>query len=168
MTAVAFDTLKFARALRDKAKLSPEQAEGLADALVDVFDGNLATKADIYELRADVQIVRGDIEALKIQSRADTEALRLATQGDIESLRVTTEADSDNLRLSTTAGLEGLRMEIKAGLDGLRLETKADIEAVKGAIASAKVETVRWLVGAIGFQTLAVLGAVIALTRTLH
>lgn len=168
MTAVAFDTLKFARALREKAKLSPEQAEGLADALVDVFDGNLATKADIYELRADVQIVRGDIEALKIQSRADTEALRLATQGDIESLRMTTEADSDNLRLSTTTGLEGLRMEIKAGLDGLRLETKADIEAVKGAIASAKVETVRWLVGAIGFQTLAVLGAVIALTRTLH
>ncbi len=55
MTAVAFDTLKFARALREKAKLSPEQAEGLADALVDVFDGNLATKADIYELRADVQ-----------------------------------------------------------------------------------------------------------------
>lgn len=168
MTAVAFDTLKFARALREKAKLSPEQAEGLADALVDVFDGNLATKADIYELRADVQIVRGDIEALKIQSRADTEALRLATQGDIESLRVTTEADSDNLRLSTTAGLEGLRMEIKAGLDGLRLETKADIEAVKGAIASAKVETVRWLVGALGFQTLAVLSAVTALTRTLH
>ncbi|MGU3543606.1 DUF1640 domain-containing protein [Methylobacterium sp. A52T] len=168
MTAVAFDTLKFARALREKAKLSPEQAEGLADALVDVFDGNLATKADIHELRADIQMVRGDIEALKIQSRADIEALRLATQGDIESLRVTTEADSDNLRLSTTASLERLRMEIKAGLDGLRLETKAGIEAVKGAIASAKVETVRWLVGAIGFQTLAVLGAVIALTRTLH
>ena len=128
MTAVAFDTLKFARALRDKAKLSPEQAEGLADALVDVFDGNIATKADI-------QVVRSDIEALKIQTRADIEALRLTTQADI---------------------------------DGLRLETKADIEAVKGAIASAKVETVRWLVGAIGFQTLAVLGAVVALTRTIH
>ena len=117
MTAVAFDTLKFARALRDKAKLSPEQAEGLANALVDVFDGNIATKADI-------QVVRSDIEALKIQTRADIEALRLTTQ--------------------------------------------ADIEAVKGAIASAKVETVRWLVGAIGFQTLAVLGAVVALTRTIH
>lgn len=128
MTAVAFDTLKFARAPRDKAKLSPEQAEGLANALVDVFDGNIATKADI-------QVVRSDIEALKIQTRADIEALRLTTQADI---------------------------------DGLRLETKADIEAVKGAIASAKVETVRWLVGAIGFQTLAVLGAVVALTRTIH
>lgn len=124
MTAVAFDILKFARALREKAKLSPEQTEGLADALVDVFDGNLATKADIRDVQADIQVVRGDVEALKIQTRADIEALRLST--------------------------------------------KADIEAVNGAIASAKVETVRWLVGAIGFQTLAVLGAVVALTRTLH
>jgi len=124
MTAVAFDTLKFARALRDKAKLSPEQAEGLADALVDVFDGNIATKADIRDVQTDIQVVRSDIESLTIQTCADIEALRL--------------------------------------------ETKADIEAVKGAIASAKVETVRWLVGAIGFQTLAVLGAVVALTRTIH
>lgn len=124
MTAVAFDNLKFARALREKAKLSPEQTEGLADALVDVFDGNLATKADIRDVQADIQVVRGDVEALKIQTRADIEALRLST--------------------------------------------KADIEAVNGAIASAKVETVRCLVGAIGFQTLAVLGAVVALTRTLH
>ncbi len=157
MTAVAFDTLKFARALREKAKLSPEQAEGLADALVDVFDGNLATKADIRDVQAELQIVRGDIEALKIQTR-----------GDIEALRLTTQADSDSLRQSTKSDIEALRLSTKADIDSLRLETKADIEAVKGAIASAKVETVRWLVGAIGFQTLAVLGAVITLTRTLH
>ncbi|MEE7448915.1 DUF1640 domain-containing protein [Methylobacterium radiotolerans] len=168
MTAVAFDTLKFARALREKAKLSPEQAEGLADALVDVFDGNLATKADIRDVQADLQIVRGDIEALKIQTRGDIEALRLTTQADIEGLRISTKADSDSLRQSTKSDIEALRLSTKADIDGLRLETKADIEAVKGAIASAKVETVRWLVGAIGFQTLAVLGAVIALTRTLH
>ncbi|WP_342108041.1 hypothetical protein [Methylobacterium sp. SI9] len=135
MTAVAFDTLKFARALRDKAKLSPEQAEGLADALVDVLDSNLATKADIRDVQADIQIVRSQVEALKVQTRADIEALRLTTKADIDSLR---------------------------------LETKAGIESVKGAIAAAKVETVRWLVGAIGFQTLAVLGAVVALTRTIH
>ncbi len=103
----------------------------MADALVDVLDSNLATKADIRDVQADIQIVRSQVEALKVQTRADIEALRLTTKADI---------------------------------DGLRLETKADIESVKGAIAAAKVETVRWLVGAIGFQTLAVLGAVVALT----
>ena len=72
MIAVAFDTLKFARALREKAKLSPEQAEGFADVL------------------ADIQVVRGDIEALKIQTRADIAALRLTTQADIASAKVET------------------------------------------------------------------------------
>lgn len=118
----------------------------MADALVDILDSNLATKTDIRDVQADIQIVRGDIEAFKIQTRADIEALRLTTQADLEALRLSTKAD----------------------IDGLRLETKAEIEAVKGAIAAAKVETVRWLVGAIGFQTLAALGAVVALTRTIQ
>ncbi|EIZ82396.1 hypothetical protein WYO_5036 [Methylobacterium sp. GXF4] len=72
MAAVAFDTLKFARALREKAKLSPEQAEGFADAL------------------ADIQVVHGDIEALKIQTRGDIAALQLTTQADIASAKVET------------------------------------------------------------------------------
>lgn len=145
MTAAAFNTLKFARALREKAKLSPEQAEGFADALVDVLDGNLATKGDIRDVQADIQVVRGDIEALKIQTRADIEALRLTTQADSENLRVSTKTD------------------IKA----LSLEMKADIETTRGAIASAKVEMVRWIFGAIGFQTVALLGAIVTLARIL-
>lgn len=78
MTAVAFDTLKFARALRDKAKLSPEQAEGFADAPVDVLDGNLATKGDIRDVQTELQGVRSDVEALRIQTRGDIEALKAA------------------------------------------------------------------------------------------
>jgi hypothetical protein len=34
MTAVLFDTLELARALRDKAHFTPEQAEGAADAML--------------------------------------------------------------------------------------------------------------------------------------
>jgi hypothetical protein len=45
MTTIAFDTLKLARALREKAKFTPEQAEGVADALADVMTGaELVTK----------------------------------------------------------------------------------------------------------------------------
>ncbi len=58
--------------MREKAKLSPEQAEGSAD------------------VRADIQVVRGDIEALKIQTRGDIAALRLTTQADIASANVET------------------------------------------------------------------------------
>ncbi|CAA2156699.1 hypothetical protein MBRA_02135 [Methylobacterium brachiatum] len=44
---------------------------------------------------------------------------------------------------------------------------EADLEATRGAIASAKVEMVRWFFGAIGFQTLALLGAIVTLARIL-
>ena len=85
MAAVAFDTLKFARTLREKAKLSPEQAEGLADAMAEALQGDLVTKADL-----------------------------------------------------------------RAGL------------------ADTRSEIVRWVAGLIGFQTLAVIAAVVALARAPH
>ncbi|SFI75231.1 hypothetical protein [Methylobacterium brachiatum] len=85
MAGVAFDTLKFARTLRDKAKLSPEQAECLADAMAEALQGDLVTNAD---LRAE--------------------------------------------------------------------------------LAETRAEIVRWVAGLIGFQTLAIIGAVVALARSLH
>lgn len=99
MTAVTFDTLKFARALREKAHFTPEQAEGIADAMSEAFQGDVATKGDIASVRTDLR--------------------------EIE----------------------------------LRLEAK---------IEAAKADIVKWMFGTIGFQTLIILGAVIALARVLN
>ncbi|WP_318269045.1 hypothetical protein [Methylobacterium radiotolerans] len=43
--------------------------------------------------------------------------------------------------------------------------TKADLHA---ELADTRSEIVRWAAGSIGFQTLAVIGAVVALARALH
>lgn len=110
MTAVAFDTLRFVRTLRDKAKMSPEQAEGLADAISEAIQSDLATKADV-------------------------EALRLSSKSDIEATRADLRATE------------------------LRLEAK---------IEAAKADTIKWVLSAIGFQTLIIVGAVVALSRTVH
>lgn len=59
MAAVAFDTLKLARTLRSDAKMSAEQAEGIAQALAEAMSGSdVATKADIREaeLRLEARI----------------------------------------------------------------------------------------------------------------
>jgi hypothetical protein len=98
MTVAAFDTLKFARALREKAKLSPEQAEGFADAIAEAVQSDLATTTDIAGVKTDIQ------------------ALRAATRADI---------------------------------------------------AEAKADIIKWMFGTIGFQTLIILGAVIALARVI-
>ncbi|GJD34668.1 CCDC90 family protein [Methylobacterium aerolatum] len=85
MTTVAFDTLRFVRTLREKAKLPAEQAEGLADAMAEALQGDLVTKSD---LRAE--------------------------------------------------------------------------------LAETRSEIIRWVAGLIGFQTLAILGAVLAFVKVLH
>lgn len=71
MTAVAFDTLKFARALRDKAKLSPEQAVGFADATAEAIQADLATKADILAARTDLRETELRLKAKIGEVRAD-------------------------------------------------------------------------------------------------
>ena len=50
--ATTFDTLALARALRDKANFTPEQAEGTAEALASALSESLATRADLREMEA--------------------------------------------------------------------------------------------------------------------
>ena len=72
MSAVAFDTLKLARTLRDTAKMSQEQAEGIADALAEAMSGaELATKADIAAVKADIAAVKADLVAVEMGLRAE-------------------------------------------------------------------------------------------------
>ena len=150
VNAVAFDTLKFARTLRDKAHLTPEQAEGMADAMSEVFASGIPTKTDIADVRHDIEALRG------------------ATKADIDALRIATTADIDALRIATKAEFVAVRHDIKA----LRVETKTDLEAlrlsIRADIATAKSDIIRWMFGMIGFQTVAILGAVGALVRSLH
>jgi hypothetical protein len=96
MTALLFDTLRLSRTLRDKGHFTSEQAEALAEALGEASQSDLATKADIAELRTEIA--------------------------------------------------------------ELRIELKAEIAAVR-------TELLKWIIGAIGFQTVVILGALISMIK---
>jgi len=66
MVAIPFDTLKLARSLRDKAKFDPEQAEGVADALAEAFQEEVATKTDLRELELRLTIKIGSMLVITI------------------------------------------------------------------------------------------------------
>ena len=66
-------------------------------------------------------------------------------------------SDIEALRLATNADLAVVRSDIEA----LRLATKSDL-------AETKAEIVKWMFGTIGFQTIVILGAVLALSRFGH
>ncbi len=66
MTTIPFDTLKLARSLREKAHFAPEQAEGVADALSEAFQAEIATKTDLRELEYRLTIKIGSMFVVAI------------------------------------------------------------------------------------------------------
>ena len=75
-----FDTLKLARALRDRAGFSQEHAEATADALSELVAEQVATKQDVkdlgVDLRAEIAALRNDLRAEIADGRGEIATLR--------------------------------------------------------------------------------------------
>jgi hypothetical protein len=54
-----------------------------------------------------------------------------------------------------------------ARTDIATLATKADVEGVRTEIQAVKADLLKWVIGAIGFQTLVILGALVSLVKVL-
>jgi hypothetical protein len=75
----------------------------------------------------------------------------------------------DTLRLSRTLREKGHftteQAETLAEASQNDLATKADIAQLEAKLAETKADILKWMVGAIGFQTLVILGALVSLAR---
>jgi len=118
MTAAPFDTLKLARALREKAKFTPEQAEGAADAIAEAVQSDLATRTDV----------------VGAEQRLD-------------------------------GRLAGAEQRLDGRIDSVRADLRESELRLEGKIAEAKADIIKWMFGTIGFQTIVILGGLVALLR---
>ena len=84
--AIAFDTHRFVKRLTE-CGFTEQQAETLADEHVALLNANLATKADVEALRADIDALRQETKADIARVEADIEALRQETKANIESAK---------------------------------------------------------------------------------
>jgi uncharacterized protein involved in exopolysaccharide biosynthesis len=119
MAAVPFDTLKLARRL-ESAGFPPKQAGDTAEALADAMSGaELATKADLGAVRADLAAVKtelkAEIAALRAELKGDIAALRAELKGDISALRAELKADIVALK----ADIELLRRDLTIRLGSM-------------------------------------------------
>lgn len=126
MSAVAFDTLKVARKLRDTAQMSQVQAEGVADALAEAMSGaDLATKTDIAAVKVDIAAVRADIATM-------------ATKAALAE---------------ATAELRANLVEVEHHLEAKIADVLVAVANTRTEIAAAKTDTLRWVFAAVVGQT---------------
>jgi Protein of unknown function (DUF1640) len=137
-----FDTHAFVKRLT-AAGMPEAQAEVLADEQVRLIDDRLATKEDIAKLQA--------------ATKEDIAKLQAATTMDIARVH----EDIARLQAATKEDIAKLQAATKTDLREMELKIDAKIESVKS-------EIVRWMFGTIGFQTIVVVGAVVALARLAH
>jgi hypothetical protein len=138
VTAVPFDTLKLARALRD-ATFSPEQAEGAAHAIAEAVQTEFATKPDLRDFEA-------------------------ALSKDIREVETSLSKDIREVETSLRADLRATELR----LTGEIASTNVNIASLNTNIASTKAEILKWTFGAIGFQNFIILGATAALIRIIR
>ena len=73
--AIAFDTHRFVKRLTESG-FTEKQAETLAEEHVALLNANLATKADIARIEADIVRVEAGIDALRQETKADIAAVK--------------------------------------------------------------------------------------------
>jgi len=108
MSAIAFDTLKFAKRLKE-AGFTEQQAEALADAEADLIEQNFATKRDIADIKRDIADVKRDI----VDVKREIKELEVTLRNEIKQLDVKIE----QIRSDVARDLKDLeyRMTIKLG-----------------------------------------------------
>ena len=88
---------------------------------------------------------------VRLRAPRESEALSEQAEGFADAIAEAVQSD-----LATKTDIAGVKTDIEA----LRAATRADI-------AEAKADIIKWMFGTIGFQTLIILGAVIALARVI-
>ena len=74
---IAFDTHRFVKRLTD-CRFTEQQAETLADEHVALLNANLATKADVEAVRADIAKIEAGMDALRQKTKTVSPRSRCA------------------------------------------------------------------------------------------
>jgi phenylalanyl-tRNA synthetase alpha subunit len=125
---MAIDTLKVAKRLREAGFTEPQAEAGVAAVQNGTEGADLATKADIAELRTEL---KADIAELRSEFKADIAELRSEFKAEIAELR--SELRQAELRLE--AKIETMKADILHRVFGLILGALVvNIVAIVGAV----------------------------------
>jgi len=168
MVAVAFDTYKMVKSLRDDAQLTGEQAEGIVGAMVEAMSGaELATKTDVTmaksELKADIADVRAEIAAVKAELKADIADVR----AEIAAVKAELKAEIAAVKAELKAEIADVKAELKAEIAAVESRLMMTFADLRSDIRDARIDTLKLILGVMTFNVGAILGAMYGLAKLL-
>ncbi len=116
---IGFDTLRAMESLRDSG-FEESQARAVVDTFKDAVAGSVATKADLQEvkseLQAEIQEVRTGLEASIASLRSEVEASIAGLRGEMETSIARLEARTQRFMFGMALGIVGLNVTLTFGL----------------------------------------------------
>ncbi|MCY4152882.1 MAG: hypothetical protein OXE94_11710 [Aestuariivita sp.] len=150
MAEPLFDTHSEFQRFRD-AGFQTKQADAIVHSLHAVLMGGVATKADIEQLRADIERLESahtvNLERLEAAQKVDFERLEAVDKSNFEQLR----ADIERLAVAHKVDFERLESAHTVNLE--RLEAR-----MKALIAQNTATHLKWLIGTAITLTSAIIG----------
>ena len=133
MTALAFDTLKAAKALRE-AGFEEAQAEAVVGTVSSAINENVASKADIEKVESAIDHLgtelRAEIDQVRTELRAEIDQVRTEFRAEIAALRQDMEARFERV----DARFESLDARFESLEQKMTLKLGAMIAAAAGFI----------------------------------
>jgi len=144
MVAVAFDTLKLARRLRDGAHMSQDQAEGVADALAEAMSGaELATKGDVAAAKGEV---KAELAAVKAELKADLAAVKAELKADIQELELKIDKRFEAIN-GWFEAVNGRFEAVNGRFEAIDRRFETIGERIERRASETEARLIRWLIG---------------------
>ncbi len=151
MNAVAFDTLAYAKRLRD-AGIDAQHAEAQAEALSLAIGDSLATSD---ELKAVETTITSELKSTEAHLRSELKVAETAVRTELKVVETALRTELKDAETALRTELKATEASLRAEIEKLGLELRKDIR-------EAQISTIKWLVPLLFGQT-AVLAAVVKL-----
>jgi ABC-type phosphate transport system auxiliary subunit len=156
----AFDPLAYVKRM-ETVGFTRQQAEALAEEQAKLVDEKLATKLDIETVHAKIETSRNELTAKIETSKNELKASIATLDAKIETVHAQLEASI----VALDAKVETVHAQLEANSATVRAELVGKIAEVHVKISESRNATIRWMVGMVGGQTVALLAAMFGIMR---
>ena len=130
MAAIAFDTLKYAKRLKD-AGVPDKQAEAEVEALAEALEVNLKDLPTKDDLTRETGLLRRDLKELETSLKRDMKELESSLKRDIKELEGSQKRDIKELEGSQKRDLKELETSLKHDLTESESRLKHENELMR-------------------------------------